>query len=137
MILVDTSVWVEHLRFGNAALVHLLESGQVLTHPFVIGELALGSLSQRAIILNALHGLPQTLVASAGEVLHLIEQHGLFGNGIAYVDVHMLAAVRLTPGSTLWTLDKRLLAAANKLGVSAGCCIDAKTAVKKFALNPL
>ena len=120
MILVDTSVWVEHLRFGNADLARLLESGRVLTHPFIIGELALGSLRQRGIILAALHGLPQTLVASTAEVLHLIEQHDLFGNGIGYVDAHLLAAVRLMPGRTLWTLDKRLLVAANRLELGAG-----------------
>lgn len=119
MILVDTSVWVDHLRVGNSDLRGLLESGRVLTHPFILGELALGSLQQRATILEALQGLPKAKVADDIEVLRFIDQHRLFGIGIGYIDTHLLAAVRLSPGATIWTLDKRLLAAANQLGLCA------------------
>lgn len=119
MILIDTSVWVDHLRAGDATLSDLLDGGRVLSHPFVIGELALGSLRQRAVILNALGELPQATVASDEEVLHFIDREGLFGLGIGYVDAHLLAAVRLTPGAQLWTRDRRLLVAATQLSLAA------------------
>ena len=119
MILVDTSIWVDHLRVGNQDLKYMLENGRVLTHPFILGELALRSLQQRAIILDALHGLPKAKVAEDNEVLRFIEQNRLYGIGIGYVDTHLLAAVRLSPGASLWTLDKRLLVAANQLGLCA------------------
>lgn len=120
MILIDTSVWIDHLRSGDTALAVLLQAGRVLAHPFVTGELALGSLRQRDIVLGALHDLPQASVATHGEVLSFISQEELFGLGIGYVDAHLLAAVRLTPGASLWTRDKRLLMAADKLGLAAG-----------------
>ena len=119
MILVDTSVWVDHLRARERTLVHLLETGQVLTHPFVIGELALGNLRQRGAILGSLRVLPQAILAAEHEVLDFIERHRLFGIGIGYVDAHLLAAARLTPATTLWTRDKRLRAAASKLSLAA------------------
>ena len=115
MILVDTSVWVDHLRAGDKALAALLEVGAVLIHPFVIGELALGSLRQREIVLNALSDLPRASVATDAEVLHFIDQHVLFGRGIGYVDAHLLTAVKLTAGAELWTNDKRLHAVADQL----------------------
>jgi predicted nucleic acid-binding protein len=118
MILVDTSVWVQHLRAGDQILANLLGRGMVLTHPFVIGELALGNLRQRAIILSALSDLPQASVATDGEILKFIERHRLFGRGIGYVDVHLLAAVRLTAGSLLWTNDKQLRGVADRLGLT-------------------
>ena len=96
MILVDTSVWIAHLRAGENGLATLLEAGAVLIHPFVIGELALGNLRQREIVLNALTDLPQASVATDAEVLHFIDQHRLFGRGVGYVDAHLLAAVQLT-----------------------------------------
>jgi predicted nucleic acid-binding protein len=117
MILVDTSVWVDHLRAGDEMLASLLEAEKVLVHPFVIGEIALGYLRQRASTLLDLHDLPQSPVASDQEVLHLIEENRLFGFGIGYVDAHLLAAVRLTPGTSLLTRDKRLLAVATQLGL--------------------
>ena len=120
MVLVDTSVWVEHLQRANNELAGLLQRGQVLSHPFVLGELALGSLQQRATVLDALQNLPQACVASAQEVLGFIGMNALHGLGIGYVDVHLLASVRLTPGCEVWTLDKRLAAAAMRLGVAAG-----------------
>ncbi len=112
MILADTSVWIDHLRRNNATLAELLDQGQILTHPFVIGELALGSLKQRDTVLQALHLLPQANVANYLEVLRFIEQRKLFGLGVGYIDSHLMAAVRLTPGALLWTYDKRLRAAA-------------------------
>ena len=119
MVLVDTSVWVEHLQRGNSELAGLLQRAQVLSHPFVLGELALGSLRQRATILDALQNLPQASVASVEEVLGFIGVHTLHGMGIGYVDACLLASVRLMPGGVLWTLDKRLAAAATRLGVAA------------------
>ena len=117
MILVDTSIWIDHLRQRDERLSKLLNQCQVLAHPFVIGELALGNLQNRAAILGALQDLPQAPVATEGEVLSFIEQNALYGIGIGYIDAHLLAAVRLSPGATLWTRDKRLLAAGTGLGL--------------------
>jgi predicted nucleic acid-binding protein len=117
MILVDTSIWIHHLREGNAALRTLLDQGLVLSHPFVIGELALGNLKQRDLILGALRDLPQATVASDEEVLHHISNRALFGLGIGYVDAHLLAAVEMTPEALLWTRDKRLSGIAARLSV--------------------
>jgi predicted nucleic acid-binding protein len=119
MILVDTSVWVDHLRTREKTLVHLLDTRQVLIHPFVIGELALGNLRQRGVILGTLHVLPKATVATDHEVLRYIDQYRLFGIGIGYVDAHLLAATQLTPATKLWTRDKRLSAAASRLSLTA------------------
>lgn len=119
MILVDSSVWVDHLRQGDQHLVTLLEADQVLTHPFVVGEIALGSLKNREGILISLKGLPQAATATDEEVQQFIESNALFGLGIGYIDAHLLAAVRLNAGSQLWTRDKRLGAIANRMGVAA------------------
>lgn len=118
MILVDTSVWVDHMRAGDKALAALLDAGAVLIHPFVIGELALGNLRQREIVLSALSDLPAANVATEAEVLHFIDQHELSGRGVGYVDAHLLAAVKLTPSSELWTNDKRLHGVADHLGLA-------------------
>lgn len=118
MILVDTSVWVDHLRVRSERLIALLNSGEVLGHPFVMGELALDNLRGRDIFLSALGALPQVVVASDEEVLHLIDRQTLFGRGIGYVDAHLLAATRLT-GTRLWTRDRRLQAVATQLGLAA------------------
>ena len=118
MILVDTSVWVDHLRTNDKALATLLDRGAILAHPFVIGELALGNLRQREIVLNALSDLPQASVATDAEVRHFIDRHTLFGRGIGYVDAHLLAAVQLTAGAELWTKDKRLRGVAVQLGLA-------------------
>lgn len=120
MILVDSSVWVDHFRHGDPALSERLNRRQILSHPFVIGELALGSLRQRDVVLDALRGLPRALVASDEEVQVFIDRHSLFGIGIGYVDAHLLAATLLNAGSHLWTRDKRLRDAALHLGVEAG-----------------
>ena len=118
MILVDTSVWVDHLRASDERLVGLLEAGMVLAHPFVIGELALGNLSDRETLLSALSDLPRAIHAADPEVLHFIDRHKLFGRSIGYIDAHLLAAVRLTAGAALWTRDKRLHGIAVDLGMA-------------------
>jgi predicted nucleic acid-binding protein len=119
VILVDTSVWVAHLRRGLWALEQLLEQGDVLGHPWVTGELALGHLARRHEILGLLGALPAATVAEPFEVLTLIERHGLPGMGIGYVDAQLLAATMLTPGAALWTDDRRLAAAAVRVGCAA------------------
>ena len=119
MILVDTSIWVDHFRARHEALAGLLNKGAVLAHPFIIGELALGRMQQRAIVLASLQALPRAAVASDAEVLHFIERHALFGRGIGYVDAHLLAAARLTAEASLWTRDKRLHDVADALGLAA------------------
>lgn len=118
MTLVDTSVWVDHLRSNNAALVDLLESGSVLVHPFVIGEIALGSMAKREIVLDAMRNLPSAKAASDAEVWRFIDDWALYGRGIGYVDVHLLAAACLTPETVLWTMDKRLGAVAAEFGLA-------------------
>ena len=118
MILVDTSVWIDHLRTGDKTLVELLLAKQVLGHPFIIGEIALGHLPERRRILSSLRHLPQAIVASQDEVLNLIERERLFGFGIGYVDAHLLAATRLTEGASLWTRDTRLLSAGESLALT-------------------
>ena len=116
MILADTSVWVDHLRNGDAVLARELERGAIFMHPFVRGEIALGSLKARAELLALLQALPAATVASDDEVLHLLDEHRLFGRGLGWVDVHLLAATRLTPDLRLWTRDRRLHDAAVELG---------------------
>lgn len=96
-----------------------LNSGQILVHSFVTGKLALGSLKNRDTILAALQNLPQAEVAAHSEVMDFISCRELFGPGIGYIDAHLLASVRLTPGTTLWTRDKPLLAVASRLGIGA------------------
>jgi hypothetical protein len=117
VVLVDTSVWVDHLQRANAELTGLLNSNQVLTHPFVVGELALGSLQQRSVVIEALSNLPLATQANDSEVMQFITANALHGMGIGYVDAHLLAATKLTPVAKLLTLDKRLQAAAHKLGL--------------------
>lgn len=119
MILVDSSVWVDHLLRGDQLLVTLLKASQVLTHPFVVGEIALGNMKNRESILGSLKGLPQAATATNEEVQQFIESNALFGLGIGYIDAHLLAAVRLNAGSQLWTRDKRLGAIANRMGLTA------------------
>ena len=119
MILVDTSIWMDHLNSSNAQLTQLLLGCQVLVHPFVTGELALGNLRNRETVLDLLQNLPQATVANESEVLEFIRDKRLFGLGAGYIDVHLLAAVRLTPGATLWTRDERLQAASARLGTAA------------------
>lgn len=116
MILVDTSVWIDHLRYGNAQLKSLLYGGEVLTHPFIVGELACGSLQNRVEILRHLQALPESRLADHSEVLQLIEHEQLYGRGIGLVDAHLLASARIS-GCRLWTLDKQLALAAASLKI--------------------
>ena len=118
MILVDTSIWVDHLRDGDEQLAGLLERSQVVMHPFIVGEIACGSLAKRSSTLELLQDLPMAVVAETEEVLGYIERHRLHGKGIGYVDAHLLVATALTGGALLWTRDKRLLAAADDLGLA-------------------
>jgi predicted nucleic acid-binding protein len=117
VILVDTSIWVEHLRRGLPRLATLLQEGKVLIHPWVIGELACGNLSRRHQVLELLQGLPAATVASDAEVLLLIERKRLMGRGIGYVDVHLLASARLSH-CRLWTQDRRLASVAQEQGLA-------------------
>lgn len=119
MILVDTSVWISHFRRTDSRLVELLEAGDVLTHPMVIGELACGNLPKRDEVLSLLQQLPSAPAATDDEALTLIEHHRLMGRGVGYVDVHLLAAALLGDGVRLWTEDARLGAVARRLFVSS------------------
>jgi predicted nucleic acid-binding protein len=111
-------VWVDHLRKGDAQLADLLERGAVVMHPFVVGEIACGSLGTRSSILELLQDLPMAVMAENAEVLDFIEHRNLFGRGLGYVDVHLLVSTVLTDGAKLWTRDKRLQAVAEVLGCS-------------------
>ena len=108
MILVDTSVWVDHLRRGDPGLVALLERAAVVMHPFVMGEIACGSLKDRQSLLELIRDLPGAVIATDDEAMQFIERHRLYGKGIGYIDVHLLASVALTGGAQLWTRDQRL-----------------------------
>ena len=108
MILVDTSVWVDHLRRDNRLLADLLEDQQVTIHPFVIGELACGNLGNRDEVLGLLSRLPRVAKATDDEVLFYIEEQRLMGRGIGYIDAHLLASCAIAGETKLWTLDKRL-----------------------------
>lgn len=114
MVLIDTSVWVAHLREGNIGLDVLLNEGRVVGHPFVIGELACGNLRNRTEILSLLMTLPKAVQAEHDEVMELLEAHKLMGKGLGYIDVHLVASALLTD-VPLWTLDRRLGDAVAKL----------------------
>ena len=118
MILVDTSVWVDHLRSGNRLLVNHLQDERVLCHPFVIGELSCGTIRNRAEILALLSAVPSALVADHLEVLHFVDSNKLFGSGLGWIDAHLLASALLS-NCRLLTLDKKLFEAAKTLGIAA------------------
>jgi predicted nucleic acid-binding protein len=118
MIVVDTSVWVDHLRHGNTRLAQLLVDNRVLVHPAIIGELACGNLRNRAEILSLLASLPQAKEADHAEVLQFLDMHRLFGQGLGWVDAHILAAAVLTHAE-LWTRDRAMRSAALRLGIAA------------------
>ncbi len=118
MILVDTSVWVDHLRSADAELSAALNSDRVATHSFVIGELACGNLGNRDTVLSLMRALPRLPAADDDEVLFLIERHRLMGRGIAYIDAHLLASVAIAAPALLWTRDKRLSAIAAEMGLA-------------------
>lgn len=111
---------MDHFRADDPILSSLLEGGVVLGHPFVTGEIALGALPDRTVVLRMLARLPQALVATPLEVLRLVEHHRLFGTGIGYVDAHLLASARLTVSARLWSRDRRLRTAAQRLGLGTG-----------------
>jgi len=116
MVLVDTSVWVSHLREGNPKLEKLLNDGEVLYHPFIVGELACGNLKNRTEILSLLQSLPRSIEAEHEEVLQFIENYQMMGRGLGYIDVHLIASAVLT-GVLIWTLDRKLDEVSTKLGL--------------------
>lgn len=116
MLLVDTSVWVSHLREGNARLMNLLNDGCVVCHPFIVDELACGHLKNRSEILSLLQTLPMVIQAEHEEILPFIENNKLMGKGLGYIDIHLLASAVLTKVS-IWTLDKKLNDISIKLGL--------------------
>ena len=116
MVLVDTSVWVEHLRSGNIGLKNLLNEGQVVCHLFIVGELACGNLSNRSEILSLLQALPLATHAEHEEVIHFIGNYSLMGKGLGYIDMHLIVSALLTK-VPLWTLDKKLKEVSSKLGL--------------------
>lgn len=115
MVLVDTSVWVAHLRRGDIGLETLLNEGHVVCHPFIVGELACGNLKNRSEILSLLQALPMTTLAEHEELMRFIENYSLMGKGLGYIDMHLLASAILSRVS-LWTLDKKLKQVSLKLG---------------------
>ncbi len=117
MILVDTSVWADHFRQSDESLQGLLEESHVAIHPFVIGELALGHLCQRRLVLEALNALPAAPRPRHSEVITFIEASAIVGKGIGLIDTYLLAAVKLRPGSLLWTRDRKLKAIASDLEI--------------------
>ncbi len=117
MILDDTSVWINHLRTGDEALVAMLDEGRVLMHPFVLGELACDNLHNRDEVLSLLKNLPRSTQATDEEVLFFIERHSLMGRGIGYIEAYILASVSLDSPARLWTRDKRLRILAEELGL--------------------
>lgn len=116
MVLVDTSVWVSHLRKGNASLAKLLNDGYVFCHPFIIGEIACGNLKNRSEILSLLQALPMAIQAEHEEVLQFIENNQLMGKGLGYIDIHLIVSAILT-GISMWTLDKKLDKISKSLGL--------------------
>lgn len=115
MILVDTSVWIDHLRSGEPALATALEGGRVMMHPFVLGELACGNLQNRREVLRLLNALPAAPTATDPEALDFIERRALMGRGLGYIDVHLLASTALAADARMWTRDRRLAAVAAEL----------------------
>jgi hypothetical protein len=116
MVLVDTSIWVAHLQKGIGGLEALLNEGEVICHPFIVGELACGNLKNRAEILSLLQTLPMAIHAEREEVIHFIEHYSLMGKGLGFIDMHLLASAMLTK-VPLWTLDKKLSMISSKLGL--------------------
>jgi predicted nucleic acid-binding protein len=116
MILVDTSIWIDHLRTGNQRLSELLIAGEVVCHPMVVGELACGNINRRKEIIALLHALPVVDRVSDDEVLFFIEKHKLYGIGLGLIDMHLLASCSIG-NDHLWTMDKRLLKTSINLGI--------------------
>lgn len=117
MIIVDTSVWIDHLRYKDHHLQHLLIDGEVVCHPLIIGELVCGNLNNRKEIINLLQALPMATEINFQEYLFFVEKHKLFGKGVGYIDIHLLASTKLSQ-TKLWTLGKRLSAIAVEFGIN-------------------
>lgn len=118
MILVDTSIWIDHFRYGDAELREIINDDRLLCHPFVVGELALGSLRERDVVLAFLAAQREAMIATHAEVMTIIDRHSIFSMGIGYTDAHLLTSTLLDKRSSLWTRDKRLAAAAQKVGAA-------------------
>jgi len=118
-VLADTSIWIDHFRRSDARLARFLDRGDIVMHPFVIGELVLGHVPKIADIIDDLHSLPRAIAANTDEVLKFISDRKLSRSGIGYVDAHLLAAAALAPETFVWTRDKRLHAAAQSLSLAA------------------
>ena len=118
MILVDTSVWIDHLRSADSELPKLLHAGDVLTHAMIIGELACGNLPKRVEFLRRLNALPAIGELDHAKVLSMIDSRKLMGHGIGFVDAHLICSVLSRDGTTLWTRDRRLRRVADDLGVA-------------------
>ena len=116
MVLVDTSVWISHLRDGNAILQTLLNDGEVSCHPFIVGELACGNLKNRVEILSLLQSLPAVIEADHGEVLQFIENNHLMGQGLGYIDMHLIASAMMAE-IPIWTLDRKLAEVSDNLHI--------------------
>ena len=116
MVLVDTSVWIDHFRNENDRLVKLLNNGEVFSHPFIIGEIACGKIKNRLEIITSLQSLPQSLIVDHEEVMLFIEKKKIMGQGLGYIDITLLVSSILT-GIPLWTLDKRLNEIARKFDI--------------------
>jgi predicted nucleic acid-binding protein len=119
VILADTSIWVDYLRRGNPDMEKNLRQGQIVMHPFIVAEIALGSLRNRRKRLEELEALLEVKMAQLGEVRHMIESRALYAKGIGLTDAHLLAACLMTPGTQLWTLDSAMKKIAKALGIVA------------------
>jgi len=117
MILADTSIWVDYFRSGNPDMENLLRGGQIVMHPFIVAEIALGSLHNRRKLLDEMEALLEVRVAQLNEVRHMIEAHTLNSKGIGLTDAHLIASCLMTPGTQLWTRDGDLEKVAKTLGI--------------------
>jgi predicted nucleic acid-binding protein len=118
VILVDTSIWIDHFRHGDAELRRIIHDDRLLCHPFIVGELALGSLRERDAVIAFLAAQREATIATHSEVMTTIDRYAIFSMGIGYTDVHLLTSTLLDRRSSLWTRDKRLAAAAQKVGAT-------------------
>lgn len=117
MILADTSIWVDYLRSANPEMEQRLADGRIVIHPFIVADIALGSLRNRRKVMNGMEALLEVRVAQLSEVRHMIEAHSLYSKGIGLTDVHLIASCLLTPGTQLWTRDSAMEKTARGLGI--------------------
>jgi predicted nucleic acid-binding protein len=118
VILVDSSIWIDHFRHGDSELTKIIGNDQLLCHPFVVGELALGSLRDRDAVIAFLAAQREAVVATHAEAMTVIDRYSIFSMRIGYTDAHLLTSTLLDRRSSLWTRDKRLAAAAQKVGAA-------------------